>query len=181
MTGLRTELKLQQVNRRLIRRNVPLVERHGIVRDLRANLRDAEQPIGEQSALDQLGDLDDLAADYASSCHRNRPRIRAGLIAAAWTLIILATVSLVRCPDVRDDRHLRSAHGSNHLARAVVATRRDVRRHDERHAVRSDREQLRLRSRRRRRVHLGRPPLAFRSSPRPSSDLDHTSVMGPPP
>ena len=98
MTGLRTELKLQQVNRRLIRRNVPLVERHGIIRDLRANLRDAEQLIGEQSALDQLGDLDDLAADYASSCHRNRPRIRAGLIAAAWTLIILATVSLVRVP-----------------------------------------------------------------------------------
>ena len=46
MTGLRPELKLHQINRRLIRRNMPLPERHTIIRDLRAKLDDAAQQVG---------------------------------------------------------------------------------------------------------------------------------------
>ncbi|HSB87992.1 MAG TPA: hypothetical protein VLD86_16885 [Ilumatobacteraceae bacterium] len=97
MSGLRTELTLHKVNKRLIRRNVPLNERRRIRRDLRENLREASDAVGEKCAVQQLGDAETLAAEYAPASRRG-PRVRAGAIAAAWTIVALVTVSLIRIP-----------------------------------------------------------------------------------
>jgi hypothetical protein len=97
MTGLRTELTLHKVNRRLIRRNVPLNERRRIVRDLRENLREAAHVVGEKSAVEHLGDVETLAVEYAPTS-RGGPLGRTGAIAAAWTIVALFAVSLIRIP-----------------------------------------------------------------------------------
>jgi hypothetical protein len=98
MTSLRSEWKLHRLNRRLIRRNVPLRERRSIVHDVRVNLTDAAGDLGERTALQRLGDTDELAAAYTSPSQRHRPRVRNGIVAAAWTFAALVTVTLGRIP-----------------------------------------------------------------------------------
>lgn len=98
MTRLGTELTLRRLNRRLIRRNVALSQRRQIIGDLRANIDDATRHVGERAALEQLGDLDQLAADYAPLGQPHRPIMRTGIIAAIGTFAALVTLSLVRIP-----------------------------------------------------------------------------------
>lgn len=76
MSGLRTELTLHKVNKRLIRRNVPLNERRRIRRDLRENLREASDAVGEKCAVQQLGDAETLAAALAFTIGARLWRIR---------------------------------------------------------------------------------------------------------
>jgi hypothetical protein len=98
MTGVRTELTLLRLNRFLIRRNVPYRQRRGILRDLRRNIGDAAERTDERTALNQLGDIEEMATAYSSASDRRRPRTRTGIVAATWTLVILVTLSVVRIP-----------------------------------------------------------------------------------
>jgi hypothetical protein len=79
-------------------RNVPYRQRRGILRDLRRNIRDAAQQVGEHTALEQLGDIEEMAYAYSSGNDRRRPRTRTGVIAAVSTLAVLLTLTVVRIP-----------------------------------------------------------------------------------
>jgi hypothetical protein len=99
MTGVRTELLIRRLDRRL-RRDVPYRRRRAIRRDVRANLRAATQEHGEREAIRRLGDLDELAADYRAAAGRGELPFRpdSGTRAAVWTTVALLILDLVRIP-----------------------------------------------------------------------------------
>ena len=99
MTGLKTELLIWQLDRRL-RRDVPYRRRRTIRREMRANIGEAAQLLGEREAIRQLGDLDEIAADYRAAAGRREPPFRpdTGLGAVVWTTLLLLTITLVRVP-----------------------------------------------------------------------------------
>ena len=99
MTGLRTQLLIWRLDRRL-RRDVPHGRRRAIRREVRANLGEATQLLGEQEAIRQLGDVDDIAAEYRTAAGRgDRPfRPDSGVRAVIWTTLALLTLTLIRIP-----------------------------------------------------------------------------------
>jgi hypothetical protein len=99
MTGVKTELLIRRLDRRL-RRDVPYRRRRAIRRDVRANLRAAAQEHGEREAIRRLGDPDELAADYRAAAGRGETPFRpdGGTRAAVWTTLALLAADLVRIP-----------------------------------------------------------------------------------
>jgi hypothetical protein len=99
MTGLKTELLVWRLDRRL-RRDVSFGRRRAIRGELRANLVAAAQRLGEPQAIQQLGDLDDVAAEYRAAAGRGEMPFRpdSGLRAVIWTTLALLTLTFIRIP-----------------------------------------------------------------------------------
>src|SRR5262245_21262222 len=99
MSGVRTELLLRRLDRRL-RGDVAFARRRAIRRELRANLAEATQRVGEREAIRQLGDLDEIAADYRTAAGRGEMPFRpdSGLRAVLWTTLALMAFTLIRIP-----------------------------------------------------------------------------------
>jgi HAAS len=99
MTTIRTELLIARLDRRL-RNDVPYRRRRAIRRELRANLADAAQRVGEREAIRKLGDIDDLAAEYRSVAGRGEMPFRpdSGVRALLCTTLALLIVDLIRIP-----------------------------------------------------------------------------------
>jgi HAAS len=99
MSTIRTELLIARLDCRL-RRDVPYLRRRAIRREVRANLADAAQLVGEREAIRRLGDVDELAAEYRSVAGRGEMPFRpdSGVRALLWTTLALLVVDLVRIP-----------------------------------------------------------------------------------
>jgi hypothetical protein len=99
MTGLKTELVIWRLDRRL-RRDVPFGTRRTIRRELRANLGAATERLGEQEAIRQLGDIDEIAPQYRAAAGRGELPFRpdSGLRAVIWTMLALLAPTFVRIP-----------------------------------------------------------------------------------
>ena len=99
MTGLQTELLIWRLDRRL-RRDVPYRRRRTIRREVRANLGEATQLLGEQEAIRQLGDVDEIAAEYRAAAGRGELPFRpdSGVRAVIWTTLALLTLTFIRIP-----------------------------------------------------------------------------------
>jgi hypothetical protein len=99
MTGLKTELLLWRLDRRL-RSDVPYGRRKTIRRELRANLAAATDRLGEPEAIRQLGDLDDIVAEFRAAAGRGETPFRPdrGLRAVIWTTLALLTLTFIRIP-----------------------------------------------------------------------------------
>jgi hypothetical protein len=99
MTGLKTELLIFRLDRRL-RRDVPSGARRTIRREVRANLQEASEVLGEDEAIRRMGDVDDLTTDYRSVAGRGELPFRpdSGLRAVIWTTLALLALTLLRIP-----------------------------------------------------------------------------------
>ena len=86
------------IDRRL-RRDVSFSARRAIRRDVRANLRLAAQEVGQEQALSRFGDVTAVAEDYRAAAGRpDAVRVDRGLTAAAYTLLALLLLAVVRIP-----------------------------------------------------------------------------------
>jgi hypothetical protein len=96
--NLGTEWTVWRIDRRL-RRDVSFSARRAIRRDVRANLRAAAQEVGEAEALRRFGDVAAVAEDYRAAAARpDAVRVDRGLLAAAYTLLSLLVLAVVRVP-----------------------------------------------------------------------------------
>jgi hypothetical protein len=96
--NLAVEWTAWRITRRL-RRDVPFSARRAIRRDVRANLRVAAQELGTREALRRFGDVTTVAEDYRAAAARpDAVRVDRGLVAAAFTLLALVLLSVVRIP-----------------------------------------------------------------------------------
>lgn len=110
MNGWRTELTVWRLDRRL-RGAVPRGARRAIRRDVRANLHEASQQVGEHEAIGRLGDIDTVASEYRAAAARDRGGFRPdrGVRAALVVTAVLLVVTFVRIPTFNTvdtfDRH----------------------------------------------------------------------------
>lgn len=82
-----------------LRRDVPSSARGAIRSDVRANLHAAAQEMGAKEALRRFGDVTNVAEDYRAAAARpDAVRVDRGRRAAAYTLLGLLLLSLVRIP-----------------------------------------------------------------------------------
>jgi hypothetical protein len=96
--NLATEWTVWRIDRRL-RRDVPFSSRRAIRREVRANLCLAAQGLGNKEALRRFGDVTTIAEDYRAAAARpDAVRVDRGLVAAAFTLVALVMLSVVRIP-----------------------------------------------------------------------------------
>jgi hypothetical protein len=96
--NLAVERTVWQIDRRL-RGEVPFSARRAIRRDVRANLSAAALELGEQEALRRFGEASQVAEDYRAAAARpDAVRIDRGLKAAAYTLLALLCLAIIRIP-----------------------------------------------------------------------------------
>jgi hypothetical protein len=98
MTGWRTELTVWRLDRRL-RGEVPRSARKTIRRDVRANLAEASQELGESEAIRRFGGIESAASEYRAAF----PPVRGfqperGAWAALLVTLLLLAVTFVRIP-----------------------------------------------------------------------------------
>jgi hypothetical protein len=96
--NLAVERTVWQIDRRL-RGEVPFSARRAIRRDVRANLCAAALELGEEEALRRFGETSQVAEDYRAAAARpDAVRIDRGLKAAAYTLLALLCLAIIRIP-----------------------------------------------------------------------------------
>jgi PadR family transcriptional regulator PadR len=98
MTGLKTELLIWRLDR--LRRDVPYGRRRRIRGEIHANLGEATQLLGEQDAIQRLGDVDDIAAEDRAAAGRGELPFRpdSGVRAAIWATVALLALTFIRIP-----------------------------------------------------------------------------------
>jgi hypothetical protein len=96
--NLAVDWTVWRINRRL-RRDVPVSARRAIRRDVRANLHAAAHELGTAEALRRFGDVTKVADEYRAAAARpDAVRVDRGLRAAAFTLVALLVLTVVRVP-----------------------------------------------------------------------------------
>jgi hypothetical protein len=96
--NLAIELTAWRIDRRL-RRDVPFSARRAIRRDVRESLYAAAREEGEAEALRRFGDVTTVAEDYrAAAARTDAVRVDRGLVGAAYTLLALLCLAVVRIP-----------------------------------------------------------------------------------
>jgi hypothetical protein len=96
--NLAIEWTVWRIGRRLCL-DVPFSARQAIPSDVRANLRAAADEVGEEEALRRFGAVRRVAEEYSTAAARpDAVRVDRGLWAAAFMLMALLLLTLVRIP-----------------------------------------------------------------------------------